>query len=150
MNPGLIKIRTLIVLLVLAAGNSARAQETAEDAEMSQFLELLEQQTTLATKTRLNADFVPGMISVLNSEQLQRRGFRIVWDALASLPGVLASSDETGMRSISVRGIGNLFEPAKIKLLLNGESVNASASATTGRNRATANRAGRITDLPVR
>ncbi len=131
MNPGTRTIY-LITLLALFSGTCARAQDASEEDELNQFLNLLEQQTTLATKTRLNADFVPGMLSVLNAEQLQRRGFRTVWDALASLPGVNTSMDETGMRSISVRGIGELFEPSKVKLLLNGESVNASASATTG------------------
>ncbi len=131
MNPGT-RIIHLITLLALFGGSCARAQDVAEEDELNQFLNLLEQQTTLATRTRLNADFVPGMVSVLNAGQLQRRGFRTVWDALASLPGVNTSMDETGMRSISVRGIGELFEPSKVKLLLNGESVNASASATTG------------------
>jgi iron complex outermembrane receptor protein len=131
MFPGT-KTKTLVATLALIASVCARAQETEELDEMSRFLDLLEQQTTLATKTRLNADFVPGMLSVLSSEQLQRRGYRTVWDSLASLPGVLASIEETGMRSVSVRGIGKLFEPGKVKLLLNGEAVNASASATTG------------------
>jgi len=131
MYPGFTKIY-LVAALALAASVCARAQEAGEPDEMSQFLELLEQQTTLATKTRLNADFVPGMLSVLDAEQMERRGFRTVWEALASLPGVLASIDETGMRSVSVRGIGKLFEPGKVKLLLNGQALNASASATTG------------------
>ena len=131
MFPG-IKTKTLVATLALIASTCVRAQEAEEVDEMSQFLELLEQQTTLATKTRLNSDFVPGMLSVLSAEQMQRRGFRTVWDSLASLPGVLASIEETGMRSVSVRGIGKLFEPGKVKLLLNGEAVDASASATTG------------------
>ena len=123
----------MIALLAFVAGNCALAQDTNEEIdEMSQFLELLEQQTTLATKTRLNADYVPGMLSVLDAEQLQRRGFRTVWQALDSLPGVIASIDETGTRSLSVRGIGKLFEPGKVKLLLNGEAVNATAIATSG------------------
>jgi len=131
MYPGLNKLY-LVAALALIVSVCARAQEAGELDEMSQFLELLEQQTTLATKTRLNADFVPGMLSVLDAGQMERRGFRNVWEALASLPGVLASIDETGMRSVSVRGIGNLFEPGKVKLLLNGKALNATASATTG------------------
>jgi outer membrane receptor for ferrienterochelin and colicin len=35
---------------------------------------------------------VPGMLSVLNADQLRRRGFRTVWEALASLPGVKRST----------------------------------------------------------
>jgi iron complex outermembrane receptor protein len=122
----------LSALLALLASGCLWAQESSEQDELKQLLRLLEEQTTLATNSRLNADYVPGMLSVLTAEQLQRRGYRSVWDALASVPGVITSMEETGMRSVSVRGIGDLFEPNKIKLLLNGEALNASASATTG------------------
>ena len=131
MNPGT-TITHLIALLALVASSCVMAQDSSAEDELNQFLDLLNQQTSLATNTRLNADFVPGMLSVLDAEQMQRRGFRTLWDALESLPGVQASRDTTGERSISVRGIGQLFEPSKVKLLLNGVAVNASASATTG------------------
>jgi len=131
MNPGTALTR-LITLLALVASSCVMAQDSSEAEELNQFLDLLNQQTSLATNTRLNADFVPGMLSVLDAEQMQRRGFRTLWDALESLPGVQASRDTTGERSISVRGIGQLFEPSKVKLLLNGVAVNTSASATTG------------------
>ena len=87
MNPGT-RIIHLFTLLVLFTGTCARAQDSTEQDELNQFMQLLEQQTTLATQTRLNADFVPGMLSVLEADQMQRRGFRTVWEALASLPGV--------------------------------------------------------------
>ena len=129
----LTKHKWLVLPLLFALAAGARAQEdSGADDEMSQFLDLLEQQTSLATQTKLNADFVPGMISVLNAEQMQHRGFRTLWEALASIPGVRTVMNETGMRSISVRGIGGLFEPSKVKLLLNGKALNASASAITG------------------
>ncbi|MBT8433598.1 MAG: TonB-dependent receptor, partial [Gammaproteobacteria bacterium] len=122
----------IITLLMLAFAGSVQAQDSSEQDELNQFMNLLEQQTSLATDTRINADFVPGMLSVLSAKQMERRGFRTLWEALASLPGVQATMNETGMRSITVRGIGNLFEPNKVKLLLNGKALNASASATTG------------------
>ena len=80
MNPGT-RITVSITLLTLFSGSCARAQDSSEQEEFNQLLNLLEQQTTLATKTRLNADFVPGMLSVFDAEQLQRRGFRTVWEA---------------------------------------------------------------------
>jgi outer membrane receptor for ferrienterochelin and colicins len=121
----------LIILLALAAGGVS-AQEASEQDELDEFMNLLEQQTSLATTTHLNADFVPGMLSVLNYEQMQRRGFRILWEALGSLPGVQTTMSSTGMRSVTVRGVGGIFESSKVKLQLNGKSVNSSASATTG------------------
>ena len=122
----------IITLLTLAIAGGAQAQDSSEQDELNQFMHLLEQQTSLATDTRINADYVPGMLSVLSAEQMERRGFRTLWEALASLPGVQATMNETGMRSITVRGIGEIFEPSKVKLLLNGKALNASASATTG------------------
>ena len=124
------KVLTTSLLLALVGG--AHAQSPQAEDETSQFLDLLEQQTSIATQTRLNADFVPGMFGVLDAQQLQRRGFRTVWEALASISGVRTVMNETGMRSVSVRGVGGLFESSKIKLLLNGKALNTSASATTG------------------
>ena len=121
-----------LVLTLLLTTNSYAQDVLAEAEELQQFLSLLEEQTSLATQTRMNADFVPGMVSVLNKDELESRGFRTVWEALATLPGVTPSMSSTGMRSVSVRGIGNAFEPAKIKLLLNGKALNISASTTTG------------------
>ena len=118
-------------MFALGLGGEAVAQ-SSEDDELKELLNLLNEQTSLATETRLNADFVPGMYSVLEGEAMQRRGFRTLWEALAAVPGVQTVMNGTGMRSISVRGVGELFESSKVKLLLNGVAVNSSASATTG------------------
>lgn len=126
------KYKSLLLFWTIITAGTLQAQDSSDQDEMDQFLQLLQEQTTLATQTRLNADFVPGMFTVLSAEQLQQRGFRNVWEALASVPGVRAVMNETGMRSLSVRGVGTTFEPSKIKLLLNGKALNASASATTG------------------
>ena len=131
MTPNLSRL-LIIPLLAASICGAARAQDADGDAELAEFMRLLEQQTSLATNTRLNADFVPGIISVLDAAQLRRRGFRTVWEALASVPGVITTMNETGMRSVSVRGVGGVFEPSKVKLLLNGRALNASASATLG------------------
>ena len=120
-----------IILPALVGASPATAQQP-DDAELEQLLEILDQQTTLATNSRLNADFVPGMVSVLTARDLERRGLRNVWEALDLIPGVHTYLNATGMRTITVRGIGDLFEPGKVKLLLNSVPVNASASATTG------------------
>ncbi len=120
-----------ILALALASAGSAAAQQL-DDAGLEALLEILDQQTTLATSSKLNADFVPGMVSVLSARELERRGLRDLWEALDLLPGVRTYLNATGMRAITVRGIGDLFEPGKVKLLLNGVPLNASASATTG------------------
>ena len=72
----------IITLLTLAITGSVQAQDSSEQDELNQFMELLEQQTSLATKSRLNADFVPGMLSVLTAEQMQRRGSSLAHSGL--------------------------------------------------------------------
>ena len=120
-------------MFALCISSAVCAQDTTpEEAELNELLNLLEEQTTIATQTKLNADFVPGMFSVMTGEDMHRRGFRTLWEALASVPGVMTVMNETGMRSITVRGVGEVFEPSKVKLLLNGHAINATASATTG------------------
>ena len=124
--------KTIVTAIIfLLAGYSYAQEKPTEEDEYLQFLALLEEQTSLATQTRMNADFVPGMVSVIAAEEMLSRGFRTVWEALATVPGVLPSVNATGMRSLSVRGVGNIFESSKIKLLLNGKSLNISASNTT-------------------
>lgn len=129
MHSGLLRI--LVVLLALSPVGATPAQDSDESEELEELLRLLEQQTALATETKLNADFVPGIVSVMTGEQMLRRGFRTLYEAVATLPGVNATRNETGMSSVGVRGVGGLFEPSKVKLVLNGQAINPSAGATT-------------------
>ena len=105
-------------------GNQTSAAED-ESQELEQLLELLQQQTTLATKTRLNADYVPGMMAVLHGSDLESRGVRTVWEALALVPGVELSIEETGRKQVVIRGIGRTYASGNTKILLNGVSMNS-------------------------
>ncbi len=124
-------LRIFVVLLVLSPLGATLAQDADDSEELEQLLRLLDQQTSLATETKLNADFVPGIVSVMTGEQMIRRGFRTLHEAVSALPGVNATRNETGMLSVGVRGVGDLFEPSKVKLVLNGQAINPSAGATT-------------------
>lgn len=127
-NSGKRKYYFLIAILIsppLAATN-----HTEED-ELNYLMELLNQQTTIATQTRLNADYVPGMVSIMTGEDMQQRGFATLWDALGYLPGVQQNIDATGKRNIIVRGLGKATETSKIKIQLNHISINQSTSATS-------------------
>ena len=37
-------------------------------------MEILDEETTVATKTKLNSDYVPGMVTVLQGEDLEALG----------------------------------------------------------------------------
>ena len=97
---------------------------TDEAKELEQLLELLQEQTTLATKTRLNSDYVPGMITVLHHDELQNRGVRTVWEALGLVPGVVLSIEEAGRKQVVFRGVGRTYASGNAKILLNGNSMN--------------------------
>jgi len=121
-------IAIALCLLTCISSGYAREEEplpSAEDGiEYRQLLELLEEQTTIATKTRLNADYVPGMVTVLHGGQMEDNGSRTVWEALAKVPGIDLAIEETGRKQIVVRGIGRTYASGNVKLMLNGMSMN--------------------------
>lgn len=86
-----------ILLFAACALNTAGA--TAHDEtgpELSQLLQVLEQQTEIATKTGLNKDYVPDHVTILVGSDLQQRGIRTVARALRLVPGLDVMQDETG------------------------------------------------------
>lgn len=96
-----------------------------EQEEKEQLLALLDEQTAIATRTRINADFVPGMVSVLHGDSLEARGVRTVWEALALVPGMELAIEKTGRRKILVRGLGNTWASGNLKILLNDVAMNS-------------------------
>jgi iron complex outermembrane receptor protein len=103
-----------------------------DDGSLQELMQLLEQQTSLATRTRINIDYVPGMVSVITGDQLRRRGYATLWEALEAIPGIQNNIDATGQRGVIVRGIGKATETSKIKILLNDIPLNTIASASSG------------------
>lgn len=131
MNKGRRSRQGACVLLVCAWGLCAGAAAGATDdtEELQNLLQVLEQQTEIATKTRLNADYVPGLVTVLHSEELVELGVRTVWEALRLVPGLEPSTDQIGGRQTLVRGVGGSFASGNMKILLNGRSMNSALSA---------------------
>ncbi len=120
---------TLLGILAIASPPSLAETAAGDDEELSSLLLLLDEETTIATKSRLNADYVPGMVNVLQGDELEARGLRTVWDALALVPGIDTSYDATGVRQIISRGVGRIYGSGNIKLLLNNISMNSSGYA---------------------
>jgi iron complex outermembrane receptor protein len=119
--------------LSAASGNSSHPQESRQsnDQALEDLLAVLEQETEIATKTKLNIDFVPGMVSVLHGRDLLARGVRTVYEALALIPGIELSMTNDGQYQVVVRGVGKTFSSGKVKFLLNGVSFNSTLNATT-------------------
>ncbi len=103
----------------------------SDEEDLNQLIELLNQQTSIATQTQLNADYVPGMLSIMTGEEMQQRGFATLWDALGYLPGVQLNMDASGKRNLIIRGLGKATETSKIKLQLNNISLNQSTTAAS-------------------
>lgn len=114
---------TLLAATVLHAGAAMAA--VPNDSERDALLALLNQQTAIATKTKLNADYVPGIVTVLLGSDLEARGYRSVWQALALVPGIDTFLDTTGHKRLSIRGIGDTRLSGNVKIMLNGVAVNA-------------------------
>ncbi len=107
-----------------------RQADRGGDPEMSELLNLLDEQTELATKTGLNADYVPGMVTVLGGDELLIRGARTVWEALSLVPGISLGMEFTGERQVLARGVGHGYASGNIKFLLDNVSMNSTLLAT--------------------
>ena len=126
---GLAWVLTLLIPLVVRAADAPEPAAGA-DPELRDLLSLLDDQTQLATKTGMNADFIPGMATVLSGEDLLDRGIRTVWGALGLVPGFSQGLEATGERQVLSRGVGFGYASGNIKILLDGVSMNASLTAT--------------------
>lgn len=115
----------LLPLLPLLGLSPALADDGSEQDELQHLLELIAEQTEITTKTRLNADYVPGLVSVLHGDELRNRGVRTVWEALGLVPGIELSIEETGRKQVVVRGVGRTYASGNVKLLLDGVSMNS-------------------------
>ncbi|WP_246194597.1 TonB-dependent receptor plug domain-containing protein [Allochromatium palmeri] len=102
----------------------------ADAAEREDLLDVLEGATELATKSGMNANFVPGMVTILNGDDLLQRGARTVWESLALVPGLSLGLEMTGERQVLSRGVGHGYASGNIKIMLDGVSMNSSLFAT--------------------
>ncbi len=102
-----------------------KPQSEEDEEELTRLIQLIDKYTEIATKTKLNVDFVPGMVTVLRGEDLKVRGISNVWEALSLVPGMDISVNNMGLRDVLVRGIGNTISSGNLKIQLNGISMNS-------------------------
>lgn len=124
----------IAVLLLLVIANSVYATENqpmseeieAEDqAEFNRLIHVLDKHTDIATKTRLNADHVPGIVTVLYSDDLEARGIQTIEEALTLVPGYNISTGRVENPEINVRGINEELFSGNVKIMLNSTSLNS-------------------------
>ncbi len=105
--------------------NSPMTAALLKEDPVSDLLRVLDEETEIATRTKLNIDFVPGMVTVLHGKDLLAKGVRTVYEALGLVPGIELSMTGDGQYQFLVRGMGKTFASTKIKFLINGVEVNS-------------------------
>ncbi|WP_455200908.1 TonB-dependent receptor plug domain-containing protein, partial [Kaarinaea lacus] len=129
-------ILCLVFLPVFAEAQSSSEKAPdppVQEIAVSELVQILEVETDIATKSRLNVDFVPGMVTVLNGDDLQARGIRNVWEALSLVPGFQLTIDSTGNKETNVRGLEKTYISGTIKLLVNGIAMNSTLTGSAAR-----------------
>jgi outer membrane receptor for ferrienterochelin and colicins len=93
-----------------------------DEAEMAT---LLDDATKVVTDSRLNVDYTPSVVSVLEHDQLRSLGLKTLFEALSILPGVETSISQLGIKKVIVRGFDNPnnFTFDKIKLIIDGVGI---------------------------
>jgi outer membrane receptor for ferrienterochelin and colicins len=123
-------------LLLLLAGSApaqlATPQQGKEEKELEDLLSIVQQETEVATKTKMNSDYVPGIVTVLEGDELEALGVATAGEALGLVPGMFATSDRLGNRSVTVRGLDFPFNAGNILILLNGIPVSRPDAGITG------------------
>jgi len=94
---------------------------------------LLDEVTEIATKTKLNIDYQPSVVSVLHADKLKKVGIRNLHEALGILPGIETSILHIGWKQVIVRGNYNpdTFVFDKYKLYIDGVDVGSDLYSTS-------------------
>lgn len=97
------------------------------------FRSLLDEATAIATKTKLNIDYQPSVVSVLHADKLKTIGIRNLHEALGLLPGIETSILHTGWKQVIIRGAYNpdTFVFDKYKLYMDGVDVGSDLYSTS-------------------
>jgi outer membrane receptor for ferrienterochelin and colicins len=113
--------------LCAAEVSRARLEDTQRDWQQAELLAVLDEATELATKNRVNVDYVPGIMTVLERAEMLALGVRTVAEALTLVPGVLVERDGTGEMRLSIRGQEN--STGTVKILIDSVPMNTSDGA---------------------
>lgn len=114
-----------LVLACIFISSSHATDGSDSNAEREALMRMLDQQTEIATKSGLNKDFVPGLVSILDARDLEQRGMRTVGDALTLVPGLNITTNGQGAGQILVRGMTPAFASSTVKVMINGISLNS-------------------------
>ncbi len=123
--------KTFVMLLLLelavfplSSVLSAQADKYSDEEAERELINKLEKMNSIVSETKMNADFVPGTVTVFYGSDLESRGFRTVAEAMTLVPGVELNTDVTGIWKTLVRGVSSASSYGNFKVLLNGFPLN--------------------------
>jgi len=112
-----------------ATGACAQDAADGEDADLRSLLQVIAEETDLATRNRQNADYVPGIVSVLGADEAIALGARTVLDGIGLIPGIEVMRGQNGSATLRVRGIDAFFNSGNVKVLVDGTDTSFQVSA---------------------
>ncbi|MBT4033233.1 MAG: TonB-dependent receptor plug domain-containing protein [Candidatus Marinimicrobia bacterium] len=88
--------------------NSTNVQQlpVAATSAIDNLFSAFDDVTAIATDTKQNVDYVPGILSVLYGDELKLLGVKNIHQALEHVPGIYTMIDSTGNSRIVIRGLG--------------------------------------------
>lgn len=131
LHPRSLLLRSLFGFAAVSGLIAASAAQ-AQDEELDQLLELLAEETELATRNRQNADYVPGIVSVLLADEARLLGARTALEALAFVPGIDVNRDQFGSPALRVRSVDFFFNGGNVKVLVDGLPISREAAFQNG------------------
>ncbi|MEA3373191.1 MAG: TonB-dependent receptor [Campylobacterota bacterium] len=102
----------------------------ASEHDTLDLLEDLQDASEIATRTKLNIDKTPAVVSVLHADQLKKLGIVNLFEALETVPGIETSMGTAGAKQINMRGNKSTVSD-KLKLMINGISVNTEVTGAS-------------------
>jgi len=128
-----IKIIILICFLLIFTniGLCSEIFDNNDDDQMEfeQLMSIIEKYSDIATKTRLNVEYVPGILTVIKRDEMEKAGFKTVEDVLMSISSINIYIDSIGVRNISIRGVSGSVGSGNVKFMVNNISVIDSMNA---------------------
>jgi len=111
-------IPLLLISLTLLANNNDDTLNLLED---------LDNASQISTRTKLNINKSPAIVSILHADELQKIGITDLYTALETVPGIEISMGSGGAKQINMRGNKSLVTD-KLKFMIDGVSINAQLS----------------------
>lgn len=129
----MLKYRLITLSLSVAILPFQLHANDSDEQAYQELMALLNAQTELVTRTKVNADYVPGSISVLRGTELMRYGVRTVKDALSMTASIEVQPNHLGQSVLVMRGLGTPYSGGTVKLMLDDVNmVNSSAGYSEG------------------